>query len=136
MRRSVLLALSVALAVLVFAPVAAAQMDDNRMDERGMDARGADGFDDRGMDDRGFDDDVMASPTASVSATASAMGSTSASTASSASATSSTSPSASASAEMLPDTGGTPLMPLLSAAVLILLVGSGIVAIPLMRRTS
>src|SRR5215210_6502975 len=95
MRRSVLLALSVALAVLVFAPVAAAQTDDKGMDDKGMDARGADGFDDRGMDDRGFDDDVVASPTASVSATASAMSSASASasSASSASAMSSASPS-------------------------------------------
>src|SRR5215212_2394402 len=52
-RRSVLLVLSVALAVLVFAPVAAAQSDDMGADDRGMDARDAD---DRGIDDRGFDD--------------------------------------------------------------------------------
>jgi hypothetical protein len=61
MRRWLLLVLSVALAVLVFAPVAAARGDDDGgFDDRGMHARGADdrGFDDkgRGMDDRGFDD--------------------------------------------------------------------------------
>src|SRR3954468_8838825 len=39
-RRSVLLVLSVALAVLVLAPVAAAQSDDMGADDRGMDARG------------------------------------------------------------------------------------------------
>ena len=61
------------MAVLAFAPVAAAKGDDRGPDDRGthargtddmgMDARGTDdqGFDDRGMDDRGFDDNVGAS---------------------------------------------------------------------------
>ena len=64
MRRSVLLVLSVALAVLVFAPVAAAQSDDMGADDRSIYARGADdrGMDDRGFDDRGMDDDATASP--------------------------------------------------------------------------
>ena len=137
MRRSVLLVLSVALAVLVFAPVAAAQGDDMGADDRGMDDRG---FDDRGMDDRGFDDNRVTSPSssASASATTSAMSSASASAspASSESATSSASPSASASARVLPDTGGVHLISLVSAAVLALLVGSGVVALVLVRRTS
>ena len=59
MRRWLLLVLSVALAVLVFAPVAAARGgDDGGFDDRGMHARGVDdgGFDDRGMHARGTDD--------------------------------------------------------------------------------
>jgi hypothetical protein len=52
-RRSVLLVLSVALAVSVFASVAAAQSDDRGADDRHTDARIAD---DRGMDDRGMED--------------------------------------------------------------------------------
>ena len=50
MRRWLILVLSVALAVPVFAPVAAAQGDDGGFDDKGMHARRADdmGFDDRG----------------------------------------------------------------------------------------
>ena len=141
MRRSFLLAVGVALAVLLFAPIATAQTDDNGMDDNGMHARSADdrgfddrGMDDQGMDDRGFDDDVVASPTASATAMSSA--SASSSPTSSASATSSAAPSASSSAEMLPDTGGTPLIPALSAAVAVLLVGSGVATSVLVRRVS
>ena len=138
MRRSVLLVLSVALAVLVFAPVAAAQSDDRGADDRGMDARGADdrgfddrGMDDRGMDDRGMDDSATASPVPGASASTSATSSASASPTSSA--TSSATPTPSSE---LPDTGGAALIPLLSVTALALLVGSGVIATVLVRRTS
>jgi hypothetical protein len=108
MRRWLILVLSVAFAVSVFAPVAAAQgddggvddrgghtrgTDDRGFDDRGMHARGDDdrGFDDKGMNNRGADDDAVASPVSSASASASATSSASAS----ASATSSASASAS-----------------------------------------
>jgi hypothetical protein len=131
MRRSVLLVLSVAFAVLVFAPLAAAQTN-----YKGMGRNQAGHM---RVDHRGMDNNMMASPTSSASASASAMStsaSASASPTSSASATMSASPTATASATALPDTGGTPLIPLLSAAVLVLLVSSGIGAIALIRRTS
>ena len=130
MRRSILLFLAVALAVLVFAPVAAAQSDDMGQDDRGMDARGAD---DRGMDDRGMDDNGTASPASSASATSSATGSSSASPNPTSSATSS---ATAAPSNELPDTGGISLIPVLSAAVLALLIGSGVVATVLARRAS
>ncbi len=137
MRRSILLlVLSVALAVLVFAPVAAAQSDDMGQDDRGMDDRG---MDDRGFDDRGMDDDATASPASS----ASAMGSASATSSATGSASASTSPTSSATSSAtatpsneLPDTGGVSLIPVLSAAVLALLIGSGVVATVLARRAS
>jgi hypothetical protein len=131
MRRSVLLVLSVAFAVLVFAPLAAAQTN-----YKGMGRNQAGHM---RVDHRGMDNNMMASPTSSASASASAMStsaSASASPTSSASATMSASPTATASAAALPDTGGTPLILLLSAAVLVLLVSSGIGAIALIRRTS
>jgi hypothetical protein len=142
-RRSVLLVLSVALAVLVFAPVAAAQSDDMGADDRGMDARGADdrglddrgmndrGMDDRGFDDRGTDDNATASAVSSApaSATTSATGSASASASPTSSATSSSSPS-----RELPDTGGISPIPLLLDAAL--LIGSAAVATVLRRRPS
>jgi hypothetical protein len=66
MRRSVLLVLTVALALLVFAPIAAAKGDDRGFDAGGTHAQGVEdrGFDDKGMhargtDDRGFDDRGM-----------------------------------------------------------------------------
>ena len=71
MRRSVLLVLSVALAVLVFAPLAAAQTN-----YKGMGGNQAGHM---RVDDRGMDNHMMASPTSSASATASAMSSPSAS---------------------------------------------------------
>ena len=79
-----------------------------------MDARG---FDARGLDDRGFDDNVVASPASSATGSVA-------------------SHSASSEAELLPDTGGSPLVPLLSAAVLVVLIGSCIAASVLMRRPS
>ena len=160
MRRSILLVLSVALALLVFAPVAMAHSDDVGNDDRGVHARGNDdvgfddrgvhlrsaddnGMDDRGMDDRGFDDSATASPAASASATgsasakSSASGSASASTSPTSSAASSAASSAtSAPSKVLPDTGGVYLLPVLSAAVLALLIGSGLIATILARRAS
>jgi hypothetical protein len=129
-RRSVLLVLSVALAVLVFAPVAVAQSDDMGADDRSIYARGA--------DDRGMDDDATASPVSSASASTRATTSASAS-ATTGSAIASASPTFSATpapSSELPDTGGVSLVPMLSASVLALLVGSGIVATVLVRRAS
>ena len=51
MRRWLILVLSVALAVSVFAPVAATHGDDGGFDNKGMHARRADGM---GFDDRGW----------------------------------------------------------------------------------
>ena len=134
MRRSVLLILSVALAVFVFAPVAAAQSDDMGQDDRGMDSRGSDdrgmddrSMDDRGMDDRGMDDDATASPVSSASASA---------TSSASASTSPTSSATPAPSSELPDTGGISLILMLSATALALLIGSAVVATVLMRRAS
>jgi cobalamin biosynthesis Mg chelatase CobN len=96
--------------------------------------------DERGFDDfgerRDFDDnpganDVMASPTASASATSGATGTPTAT----ATATSRASDDdrTSSAATVLPDTGGVSLMPLVSVAALVLLVGSGVVATRLVR---
>ena len=123
MRRLALAGLLALLVAVVFAPAAVAQMHEDNMMMN--------------------DDNMMMS---SASASASAMSSASAS----ASATSSASAmgdqmmggkghkmmSASASASPLPRTGGMPLMPLLSAAALALMAGSGIVAAKLVRRSS
>jgi hypothetical protein len=86
-----------------------------------------------------MEDDMMNSASASAmmmdSASASAMMTDSAS----ASAMMTDSASASASAMMgddLPRTGGTPLLPLLSAAALAVMVGSGLVAARLVRSNS
>jgi hypothetical protein len=149
MRRWLLLVLSVALAVLMFAPVAAARGgDDGGFDDRGMHARGTDdrGFDDksmdaRGADDHGFDDNVGTSPASSASASTSATSSASASANSSASP--SASPSASASASptasptatatpALPDTGGFSSVSALGS--LARLVGGGLLALGIVRR--
>jgi hypothetical protein len=162
MRRSALLVMVVALTTLLFAPVAMAQddnpsADDRGADHRGMDNRGFDdngggvrtfddnpGADDRGFNDRGFDDnptgadDVMASPAASASAASGA-----ASTASAATATATATSGAGAGAgaddvkasvgDALPNTGGPSPVALVSAAALVLLVGSGLVATRLVR---
>jgi LPXTG-motif cell wall-anchored protein len=92
--------------------------------------------DDRGFDDdigegRDFDDnpgadDVMASPSATSSATPTATA-TATSRAGDDDVTSSV-------ATALPDTGGMSLMPLVSAAALVLLAGSGVMAARLVRR--
>ena len=112
MRKYVALVLLAALATLVFAPAAMAQqMEDDNM-----------GNDDNMMmeDDQMMQDDMMSSASSSASASASP----------------SASAMMSASASALPKTGGTPLLPLLSAAVLAVMVGSGIVAARLVRSNS
>src|SRR5829696_7228519 len=120
-RRYIALVLLAALAALVFAPTAMAQQMEG---------------------DQMMQDDMMSSASSSASASAmssaSTMSSASASPMSSASASASPSASAmmSASASALPKTGGTPLLPLLSAAVLAVMVGSGIVAARLVRSNS
>ena len=134
MHRSVLLALSVALVVLVFAPMAVAQTNYQGAGNRGMN--------DGGMNGMGMDDNMMASPTADAtampgaSAPASGSASTVASPSASASATaaSATSSATSAPSSELPDTGGVPLVPLLSAGALVFLASFGIFATRLMRR--
>src|SRR5215218_8600217 len=113
MRRWLLVVLSVALAVLVFAPVAAARGGDDG------------GFDDRGMDDRGVDDNAVASPASSASASTSATSSASASTSPSAS------PSATAT-PALPDTGG--FASVLALGPLAMLLGGGLLALGIVRR--
>jgi len=149
----------VALTTLVFAPVAVAQDDNPSADDRGADDRGMDdrGFDDnggaptfddnpsandRGFNDRGFDDnptgadDVMASPTASASAATGAASTASATATATATATlGKGGDDATASVgQALPRTGGRSPVALASAAALVLLVGSRLVATRLMRR--
>ena len=130
MRSWLLLALSVALALSVFAPVAAAKGDDG-------------GFDDRGMDDRGVDDNAAARPASSASASTSAMSSASASASPTASpsASASASPSASPTASptttapatpALPETGGFP--PAWVLGPLAMILGGGLMALGIVRR--
>jgi hypothetical protein len=136
MHRWLFVVLSVALAVLVFAPVAAAHGDDDGgFDDRGMHARGNDdrGFDDRGTNNHGVDDNAMASPASSASASASPSASPSAS----ASASPSASPTASASATesatpVLPDTSGFP--PAWVLGPLAMILGGGLMALAIVRR--
>jgi hypothetical protein len=127
MRRLALASLLALLVATVFAPAAVAQMnDDMNMDE----------------------DMMMNSASASSSAMSSASASASAMSSASATAMDDDMMSASAmdkkmnkkmmsaSASPLPRTGGTPLMPLLSAGALALIAGSGILASRLVRRGS
>ena len=135
MRRWLLLVLSVALAVSVFAPVAAAQGDDRGFDDRGMHVRGADdkGFDDRGMNNRGVDDNAVASPASSASASASSTASPSASASASPSASPTASPTTTASATpVLPDTSGFP--PAWVLGPLAMILGGGLMALGIVRR--
>jgi hypothetical protein len=158
MRRWLLLVLSVAFAVSVFASVAAAQGDDGGVDDTGGHAKGTDdrGFDDRGMhargaDDRGFDDKGMnnsavdenaaASPASSASASASSGASPSASPTASPSASPTASPSASPTASesttasatpVLPDTSGFP--PAWVLGPLAMIIGGGLMALGIVRR--
>jgi hypothetical protein len=150
MRRWLLLVLSVALAVSVFAPVAAAQGDDRGFDDRGMHARGADdrgfddkgmdvrgtddkGFDDRGMNNRGVDDNAVASPASSASASASPTASPSASASASPSASPTASSTTTASATpVLPDTSGFP--PAWVLGPLAMILGGGLMALGIVRR--
>ncbi len=121
MHRWLILVLSVALAVLVFAPVAA--------------ARGGDGggFDDRGVHARGADDNAAASSASSASASVSPSASPSVSPSASPSASSTASPSTTESAtRVLPDTSGFP--PALILGPLAMIVGGGLMALGIMRR--
>jgi cytoskeletal protein RodZ len=130
--------LMVVLGALIFAPAAFAQ-DDN---PTGDDLRGDDRGGERGFDDNPTGDDVMASPTATATPTSSATSSATSTP------TASATPTATATAAVtsaddarphrakaggLPRTGG---VPWLAAAAGILLVGSGITAAALARRTS
>lgn len=150
MRRWLLLVLSVALAVSVFAPVAAAQGDDRGFDDKGMDVRGTDdkgfddrgmhargaddkGFDDRGMDDRGVGDNAAASPASSASASAGPTASPSANASASPSASPTASPTTTASATpVLPETSGFPSAWVLRPLAMIL--GGGLMAFGIVRR--
>jgi len=141
MRRSVILTLSVAMIVLVFAPIAAAQTNYGGAGNQGMSSGG---MGSGGMDhSMRMDHNMMASPASSASTTA--MSSTSAPASATASPTASSSASASVSASAtssattapsneLPDTGGIPLAPLLSVGALVFLAGSGVFTARLMRR--
>jgi hypothetical protein len=127
MRQLGYLAALTLVAMLVFAPIATAQqMNNDQMMDNG----------------RMMDDDMMVSPSASASTTPSATASTSATTTASTSATTSAarddhgSGSSSASAAVggkLPGTGG---IPLVSLGALALLLGSGLVAARLLRRST
>jgi len=140
MHRAMMVALVVALGALIFAPAAFAQ-DDN---PTGDDLRGDDRGGERGFDDNPTGDDVMASPTAPATSTATATPTAAAKYTATSTPTASATPTAMetsagkararrADAGGLPRTGG---VPWLSAAIGILLVGSGIMAATLMRRTS
>jgi hypothetical protein len=111
MRRYVCLVALVALATLVFAPAALAQqMGDDMM-----------------MEDEMMMEETMMSSASAMGddmMSASAMGEEEMMS------------SASASASALPGTGGTPILPLISAAALVLIVGSGMLAATLVRRNS
>ena len=147
MRRALMLVLVVALGALVFAPAALAQDDNPTGDDLGGDDRGGErAFDDNpskddlGADDNGGDrafddnptgDDPGASSTSSATATASATSTATPTASATATATPEASPSADAG--VLPRTGG---LPLLAVAAGVLLVGGGITATMLLRRTS
>ena len=154
MRRLVYIAALALMVMLVLAPGAMAQqmnhehmmpngqmMDDNMMASPSASASATpSATDNRGM----TDDSMMASPSASASATASssATASTSASASPSATAMASAPQSrhhvaggSSASAAVggqLPSTGGVPLVSLVSIGVLVLLMGTGLVAAKLL----
>ncbi|HEX5848900.1 MAG TPA: LPXTG cell wall anchor domain-containing protein [Rubrobacter sp.] len=147
MRRILMVVLMVAIGALVLAPAAFAQDDNPSGDDmRGDDRGGERAFDDnpsaddlreddrddvRGFDDNPTGDDGSASATSSATASASSSATPSASP--SASATASATPSASPVADdsVLPETGGVTPLALVAG---ILLLGSGIGAVMLMRR--
>jgi type IV secretory pathway TrbL component len=139
MRRLMYMAALALVATLVLAPGAMAhQMNGEHMMPNGQ----------------MMDDNMMASPSASASATpsannmmaspsASASASPSATPTASATATASTMPTASAArgdhggvGSQLPRTGGVPLVSLVSVGALVLLVGSGLAAARLLRRST
>jgi cytoskeletal protein RodZ len=138
MHRAMIVALVVVLGALIFAPAALAQ-DDN---PTGDDLRGEDRGDERGFDDNPTGDDVMASPTATATPTSSATSSATSTPTASATPTATTTAAVAstedtrphrAKASGLPRTGG---VPWLAVAAGILLVGSGLTAAALARRTS
>jgi hypothetical protein len=128
MRRWLLVVLSVALAVLTFAPVAAARGgDDGGFDDSG-------GFDDRGRHARGADDNAAASSASNTSASASPTASPSVNPSASPSASpkASLSTMASATPPVLPDTSGFPPAWILGPLAMIL--GGGLMAFGIVRR--
>jgi putative cell wall-binding protein len=143
MRKSLMLVLAAALAALVFAPAAFAQDDNSTGDDLGGDD--PDGVYDGVYiyDDNPTGDDVVATPTATTTPTSSATSTPSATPTATSTPTASATPSATvtsgvsaslrAGVSALPDSGG---VPVLSVAAGVLLVGAGIVAAVLSRRTS
>ena len=144
MHRVMMVVLVVALGALIFAPAAFAQ-DDN---PSGDDLRGDDRGGERGFVDNPTGDDVTASPAATATPTSSATSTSSAMSTATSTPTASATPTATATSEVtsardarapradakgLPRTGG---VPWLAVAAGILLVGSGITAATLVRRTS
>jgi hypothetical protein len=123
MRRSLILALVVALAALVFAPAAFAQDDNPTGDDLGGDDRGGE----RAFDDNPTGDDLMASPSAS------AAGGDDDATATGRAGAGGDDDVADSVGGSLPDTGGISLLS--GAAGVLFLVGSGITAAMLLRRT-
>ena len=141
MRRSILLAMSVAVVVLAFAPVATAQTYYQGGGNQGMNSgrMGSGGTHGMGMDDNRMASPSStaissASPSAPTSTTAVSTATPSASASAIASASSATSSATAAPSNTLPDTGGVLLAPLLWAGALVFLVGSGLLATRLVRR--
>jgi hypothetical protein len=132
MRKYLYLVALVALATLVFAPAALAQRmgDDNMMNDDKMMG------DDNMMSSASSSASAMSSASSSASAMSSPSASASAMMSPSASASAMSSPSASATASALPGTGGPPLLTLISAAALVLILGSGLLAATVVRRNS
>ena len=118
MRRLALAGLLALLVAVVFAPAAVAQMDDSMMSSASASAS------------------AMSSASASASAMSSASAMPSASAMGDQMKSGKGEKMMSASASPLPRTGGVTLMPLLSAAALALMAGSGILATRLARRSS
>ena len=109
MRRLALACLLALLGAAVFAPAAVAQMDDDRMKEEDMMMNSA------SASASAMDDEMMSASAMDKKMNKKMM---------------------SASASPLPRTGGTPLLPLLSAGALALMAGSGFLAARLVRRSS
>jgi hypothetical protein len=121
-RRCLYLAMLVALVALLFAPAAMAQQmgDDKMMGEGTMMSSAS----------------SSASAMSSASSSASAMSEDQMMSASAMGDNQMMSPSESASASALPGTGGPPVLPLISAAALVLIMGSGLLAATVVRRNS
>ena len=111
MSRLALACLFALLAAAVFAPAAVAQMDDDRM----MNSASASAMSSASASASAMDDEMMSASAMDKKMNKKMM---------------------SASASPLPRTGGTPLLPLLSAGALALMAGSGLLAARLVRRSS